>query len=152
VHVPCVAPGGITQVFGEQQSPFTVHEPPAGRQVFPPGVAQSPLSQNAEQHCAFDVHVAPSLTHAPQTTPSKQYPVQHSSPEVQLWPGSLQLPGGGAARHRREPPPFTGWQVRPLQQSASTEQVSPCGLQAPLVSAQRRTPFWSGTQGAPLQH
>jgi hypothetical protein len=74
VHVPCVAPGGIAQVSGVQQSPFTVQEPPVGTHVFPPGVAHLPVvpSQNAEQHCALEVHDAPSFTHAPQTTPSKQ--------------------------------------------------------------------------------
>jgi hypothetical protein len=152
VHVPCVAPGGMAQVFGVQQSAFTVQEPPAGRHVFPPGVAQCPVpSQNAEQHCALEVHVAPSATHAPHTTPSKQYPVQHSSPVVQAEPGSLQVFDGGAVRQRFGPS-GTVRHESPLQHSVSSVQVSPIGLQVPFVSAHRRTPFWSGTHGTPLQH
>lgn len=94
-QVPWVAPAGMSQVSGEQQSPFTVQLPPVATHEVPPGVAHLPVaSQNAEQHCALEVHDVPSGTHDPQTTPSKHHPVQHSSPFVQLAPGALQVGAG----------------------------------------------------------
>ena len=151
VQVPLVSPGRMRHVSGVQQSPFTVQLPPVGTHAEPPGVAQWPVpSQNAEQHCAPEVQTEASGMQPPQTTPSRHQPVQHWSPEVQASPGAAQAGGGGAARHRF--PPGVGSQVSPVQQSAVTAQVLPCGLQVPFVSAQRRTPAASGTQGAELQH
>lgn len=73
VHLPLVAPGGMTQVSGEQQSPFVVQLPPSGTHDVPPCVAQWPVgSQYAEQHCAPEVQPSPSGTHEPHTVPSKQ--------------------------------------------------------------------------------
>jgi hypothetical protein len=48
VHVPCVAPGGTSQVRPEQQSAVTVQEALSPTQA----VRQTPFSQLPEQHVA----------------------------------------------------------------------------------------------------
>ena len=40
-------------------------------------------------------------------------------------------------------------QVKPAQQSPVDVQTPPAWMH---MAPQRRTPFWSGTQGSPLQH
>jgi hypothetical protein len=42
-QVPEVAPGAMSQVSGEQQSPFTVQRPPVDTHELPPWVAHLPL-------------------------------------------------------------------------------------------------------------
>ncbi len=99
VHVPWVQPAGISQVFGEQQSPLTVQLPPAGMQAVVVCVLHVPPSQNAEQQLELDEHVSPFGTHPPQTVPSKQYPVQHCVPVVHPAPTALHDPPGTLSRH-----------------------------------------------------
>ncbi len=55
LHVPLVAPGGMSQVRPEQQSAVIVQLPPEPWQ----GGLQNPPSQTVEQHCAPELQAVP---------------------------------------------------------------------------------------------
>ncbi len=156
-QVPLVPPGGMLQASPTQQSASTVQAPALPTQ----GARQTWVvaSHVPEQHWESTVQAFPFGAHAahvPVLPPGADGTHRFEQQRVSVGPGGMlhapplatQVPGG--SRQVR----VSGSQVVPVQQGSGLAGVHAAlrGTQAPSATAQCRTSFASGTQGAPPQH
>jgi hypothetical protein len=137
-----------------QQSALATQLPPVGAQVLAdwqvPPVAPGGMTQpRPAQQSALAVHEPPVVAQGAAQVPLRHWLEQQSLAWVQAPPFDVQAPGTSQVKA-----PVPAWKVQtvPAQQLPSSAPWQDAWRAVQEGTVQRRTPAWSGTQGAKLQH